>query len=265
MKALHEKIEPLLPLYLEGSLDSEEIKLVEGHIEVCEDCKRELQEFESLSKAFEEEKIIEPSKNVEIEFLKALEEEKRKQNPVVQFNEKTTETLSFKTIYRIAAGVALLIGAFMMGRLQESRKSELEYALLQNETLRIKETAMLSLMDNQSASKRIQGVNYIEEFSEPDEDILRALTDRMLLDENTNVRMAAVEALSNFTTSELVKMAFVDALEKEKNPSVQIAIIKNLVRIQEKMASEPMKKLLEKEDTQPFIKEEIKKGLPQII
>ncbi len=265
MKISHEKIKTLLPLYLEGVLDAEEIKLLEGHLTDCEECKKELEGYKILSKAFKEEEVAKPSNNLEIEFLKALNEEKNKQNKVIPLRKKNTENLGFKNLIRIAAGIALLIGAFMMGKMQEAKKADSELALLRNETLKIKETAMLSLMENQSASKRIRGVNYIEDFTQPDEDILKALTDRMLYDENTNVRMAAVEALSNYTSSKSVKMAFVNALEKEKNPSVQIAIIKNLVRIQEKKATGPMKKLLNQEDTQPFIKEEIKKGLPQII
>lgn len=265
MMASHEKIKSLLPLYLEGALDSEELNILEEHLKDCVTCNKELEEYKILSKAFEQEALIKPSKNLEIEFLKTLEEEKDQQTGVIQLNKRNTDTVGFKTLLRVAAGIALLVGGFMLGKMQEAKKADMELALLQTETLKIKETAMLSLMDNQSASKRIQGVNYIEDFTQPDEDILKALTDRMLYDENTNVRMAAVEALSNYTTSQLVKVAFVNALEKEKNPSVQIAIIKNLVRIQEKMATKPMKKLLDQEDTQPFIKEEIKRGLPQII
>ena len=265
MTVSHEKIRSLLPLYPEGVLDPEEIKLLEEHLTICEACKKELEEYKILSKAFKEEEPIQPSKKLEMEFLKELEEEKNKQNPIIELNKKATQISGFRTFLRIAAGIALLAGGFMMGKMQEAKKADSELALLQKETLKIKETAMLSLMDNQSASKRIQGVNYIEDFAQPDEDILKALTDRMLYDANTNVRMAAVEALYNYTTSELVKKAFVNALGKEKNPSVQIAIIKNLVRIQEKKATGPMKKLLNQEDTQPFIKEEIKKGLPQII
>ncbi|MEC7263138.1 MAG: HEAT repeat domain-containing protein, partial [Bacteroidota bacterium] len=61
-----------------------------------------------------------------------------------------------------------------------------------------------------------------------------------------------------------VKNVLIEALEKEKNPSIQVAIIQTLVQIQEKKAAEPMKKLLEKEDTQPFIKEQIKAVLPSL-
>lgn len=265
MKVSHEKIKSLLPLYLEGGLDAKEMEKVEEHLKECQACRDELVSYEKLFNSFQNEKIQAPSQDLRIKFLEALEEEKKNQGRVISMNKKFPSGLNFISLAKIAAGFAILVGAFMMGKGYESKQAELEYALLENEVLKSKEMAMLSLMDNQSASKRIQGVNFIEAFREPDVEILNALTERMLFDENTNVRIAAVEALSNFSVSEHVKSAFITALETEKNPSVQITIIKNLVRIQEKKASEPMKKLLELEETQPFIKEEIKKGLPQII
>ena len=76
--------------------------------------------------------------------------------------------------------------------------------------------------------------------------------------------MTAFEALVKFTSSETVKNTFIEALEQEQNPSIQVAIIQALVQIQEKKAAEPMKKLLEKEDTQPFIKDQIRAVLPSI-
>ncbi len=165
------------------------------------------------------------------------------------------------TSLKLAASVALLIGAFLIGKYQEAQKSNLVVTTLKTEGNEIRETAMLALMENKSASRRIQGVNFVVQFENPDEEIVNALTDRMLHDENVNVRSAAVDALSRFLESEAVKTAFIRALGTEKDPSIQIAVLQNLVLIQEKKAVGPMKKLMEQEDTQPFVKKEIHKIL----
>ena len=136
---------------------------------------------------------------------------------------------------------------------------------MEDEAQKVKQLAVISLLENQSASKRIQGVQYIEEFSTPDTTIIDALVDRLLEDEHTNVRLSAMEALSAFRNSERVKKAFIQALKTEKDPSIQIAIIQNLVQMQEKKAIGPMQDLLQQEETQPFIKEEITNALPKII
>ena len=74
-----------------------------------------------------------------------------------------------------------------------------------------------------------------------------------------------MEALAKFSYSEQVKTLFIQALETEENPSVQVALIEILGQLQEKKAIEPLKRLLEKEETQPFIKKEINNALPKII
>lgn len=262
-----EHIEGLLPAYMDGVLNEKEISEIDTHLRDCESCSEELKQLKILFNAFEKETISKPSDRVRQHFLKALELEKQNDSKVFSLSNSTSSvkkkwpSISLK----IAASIALLVGAFMVGKFLQSQLSNVDLVALETETLKIKQTAMLSLIENQSASKRIQGVNLIEEFENPDEAIVEALVNRMLLDENTNVRLTAVEALAAFAKSETVKSAFIKALESEKDPSVQIVIIENLVRIQAKKAAAPMKELMEHEDTQPFIKEEINRVLSQII
>ncbi|MFD2100421.1 HEAT repeat domain-containing protein [Flagellimonas iocasae] len=253
----------LIPEYLDGVLMAEQQKQVEQHLSNCPKCQQELEEMKLLFNAFESEAISVPSDRLKIQFEQALEIEKANLGKVMTLSTAKKSNWA-NNILKIAASIALLVAAFQMGSLLEQRKMEGDMAQLQDEADQMKQTAMLSLMENQSASKRIQGVNYIEKFEQPDEAIIEALGNRLLYDENDNVRLTAFEALAKFTTSEAVKSTFIEALGKEKNPSIQVAIIQALVQIQEKKAAAPMKKLLEKEDTQPFIKEQIRAVLPTL-
>lgn len=252
-----------IPDYLDGTLDKETMKVVEHHLANCSECQKELEGMQVLFSAFEEEEIAVPSDRLKAQFEDALEQEKNQQGKVVHM-QQDKKTSWASNLPKVAASIALLVASFQMGSVFQQKKVEKEMALLKDETKHMKQTAMLSLMENKSASKRIQGVSYIEEFESPDEAIIQALANRLLNDENDNVRLTAFEALSKFTSSEKVKNVLIEALEKEKNPSIQVAIIQTLVQIQEKKAAEPMKRLLEQEDTQPFIKEQIKAVLPSI-
>ena len=251
-----------IPDYLDGNLSKSDGILFENHIAQCDECKKEMEEMKTFFNVFEEA-VPTPSGRLKTKFESALEQEKSNQGKVVQLESKSSSNWT-GNILKIAASIALLVAAFQLGGLFQQRKADADIAQLQEETNQMKQTAMLSLMENQSASKRIQGVNYIEEFEQPDEAIIQALANRLLYDENDNVRMTAFEALVKFTSSETVKNTFIEALENERNPSIQVAIIQALVQIQEKKAAEPMKKLLEKEDTQPFIKNQIRAVLPSI-
>ncbi|NJB71721.1 hypothetical protein GGR42_002183 [Saonia flava] len=260
-------ITDLLPEYLDGILTKSQIKNIETHLKDCDSCKEELRQFQVLHTAFDSEKEVLPSEKLKSNFYEALELEKQKNPKVVVMDSQpqARKNAWMPNLLKLAASIALLIGGFALGKYQQEQKMNLEIATLQNESLGIKQMAMLSLMENKSASKRIQGVNYIDEFSAPDEAIVKALADRMLHDENANVRLSAVEALEKFTTSETVKKALIISLKTEKDPGIQIAVIQTLVKIQEKKAVAPMQELLEQEDTQPYVKKHIKTVLPSII
>lgn len=260
MKSNH--VKEILTDYLDGLLDTIQRKEVEEHLRSCDSCSSELEAMREVLSAFKEEQNTLPSKQLKVKFYQMLEDEKQKSSKVIAINRKSNWASG---LLKIAAGIALLMGAFALGKFQQQQQSDNAIAALVDKSTAIKTTAMLSLMENQSASKRIQGVNFIEEFPEPDEAIISALADRMLLDQNTNVRLSAVEALGNFTNSETVKNAFITALGTEKDPSIQIVIIRTLAATQEKKAIAPLKILLEKDATQPFVKNEIRTLLPTII
>lgn len=256
----------LLPDYLDQVLDTVQKQKVEAHLKECSACTKELEQLKTLFDAFSNEETAIPSNQVEVNFLELLEQEKREVEKVVPLNAKESSTKSgWGNFLKVAASIAMLIGSFTLGRYLQERESVVEIAALQNKGMELKQTAMLSLMESKSASRRIQGVNYIDEFGDPDENIVKALTDRMLHDENTNVRMASAEALEKFTASEIVKNAFIRALKVEKDPGIQITIIQTLVRIQEKKAVMPLKELMQQDETQPFVKKQIESLLPSII
>ncbi len=258
-------IEELLPEYLDNTISEKDRIEVEVYLAKSPEMRKELEEMKRLFDAFGQEEVDVPSNSLRMRFEEALESEKKEQDRVIPLVQKEKGTSWASNVLKVAASIALLVTSFQIGSVFQQKKVDNNIASLENETLQMKQTVMLSLMENQSASKRIQGVNYIEEIPNPDDAVVEALSHRMLNDENDNVRLTAFEALSRFTSSEKVKDVFIEALGQEKNPSIQIAIIQVLVQIQEKKAIGPMQRLLEQEDTQPFIKEQIKTGLPKII
>ncbi|MEL6916597.1 MAG: HEAT repeat domain-containing protein [Bacteroidota bacterium] len=254
----------LLPEYLDNALDDVMRKKVERHLKECASCSKALEELKTLFKAFEQEERCIPSDRVRTNFYEVLEREKHLASKVINFTPSVRKKWR-GPLLKVAASIALLIGSFLAGKQFQKQKSGKEIAQLTDESIKITQTAMLSLMENQSASRRIQGVHFIDEITDPDEAIVRALANRMLHDDNTNVRLTAVEALGKFTTSEIVKNAFITALQTEKDPSIQISLIHTLVKIQEKKAIKPLQRLLQQEETQPFVKQQIESLLPHII
>ena len=57
----------------------------------------------------------------------------------------------------------------------------------------------------------------------------------------------------------------IESLETEKVASVQIELIQILAKIQEKRALEPMQKLLQKEETPNYVKQELAYNIPSLL
>ncbi len=83
----------------------------------------------------------------------------------------------------------------------DSSEKVREKTLVQNNHAEIEDDVnkikALELLNNQySASSRLQGIALLRNFSASDQQLVRVLSEKALSDENTNVRLAAVETLS---------------------------------------------------------------------
>lgn len=257
------EIENKLIAYIEGDLTIKEAQSIEKHIDHCEDCKQELIFLKQMLGGFEAIERKQPSDKVRTGFLASLEEEKLLISNVVAL--KNENVFPWKTAFQIAASVLLLIGGYAFGSFRESVKSTSQIAVLQEETSELKQNVMLAMLDNKSASKRIQAVNFSEDIVMPETKVLSALIDRLHYDGNINVRIAAAEALSKYSENMQVKDAFIKSLTLEKNPNIQIAVIQFLVKVQDKRALVPMRELLDQTETPNYVKEQVNEGIQKFI
>ncbi|MDG5490248.1 HEAT repeat domain-containing protein [Psychroserpens sp. SPM9] len=251
--------------YIDRQLSAEDMLIIEQHIASCRHCKAVYDDTKALFSAFENVPEASPSDDLRTGFYNLLEEEKQLLNVKVVSLSKPDKTVPWKQAFQVAASIVLLLGGYFLGSYNSEQTAHQEISELQQETMKLREGMMLAMIENQSPSKRIQAVNFTESFAKPDIKILEALIERMQYDGNMNVRLAAAEALSEFPKSTLVKEAFIEALSTQKDPSLQIAIIQFLVKIQEKRAIAPMQQLLEHEDTPDFVKAQVNSGISEII
>ena len=120
----------------------------------------------------------------------------------------------------------------------------------------------MGFIDNQqSASQRLQGINVALTIQDADEEVVNALAKRMNEDPNTNVRLAALDALSKFHTEPHVRKVLLDALSTQKDPMVQIALIQLMVQMKEKSVVNDLKKIVEDSESMKAVKDEAYSGI----
>ncbi len=258
-------IEQQLIDFIDGNLTVEERQKVQKYIDTDETIKKEYEALKSLLGAFNKVEEVQPSNKLRSNFHEMLAEEKQLQELKVISINKSESDFNWKRAFQIAASFLLVFLGYFAGNYGANKEASKEITELKTETVQLKSQMTLAMLENNSASTRIQAVNFSEELEEVDTTIITALIDRMQYDDNINVRLAAAEALYRFSDSELVKTAFIDALETVKEPDLQIAIIQFLVDIQEKRAIEPMRQLLDQPETPEFVKAQANSGISEII
>ncbi len=259
------KTQELIIDYLDGNLDQKEQQIVSAHLTTCISCQKSLQELQLIFDGIDQDPEELPDASMKVNFEEMLQKEKEtlSDSKIVSLQKNTKN--SWRTILQIAATIALILSAYYLGKQQNNQSISQEIAVLEKEKVQLKQEVTISLIENKSASKRLQAVNYAEEFEKPGNEILKALINKMFYDDQINVRLAAAEALTKFSDLEMVRKALVHALEIEQDPGMQIELIQILVSIEEKRAVPSMEKLLQNEETPNYVKDQVTIGLPSLI
>ncbi|WP_299669943.1 zf-HC2 domain-containing protein [uncultured Polaribacter sp.] len=249
------KIQEQFSQYVAHSLSEVANSEVQAHLKTCAVCTKELEELTSFLAMLDSEKMQEPSTNLRTNFKEMLASEIKKNAPkVIPLAPKQ----DWKSYLKVAASIVIVVGAFLFGK-HQADVTKIAQVQEQNKE------KVLALLENTSASKRILAVANAEEFNKKDTKIIEALINRLFFDKNANVRSAAAETLSKFSSETIVRDAFIKALETDENASVQIELIQILAKIQEKRAIESMQNLLNNEETPKYVKQQVELNLPSLL
>jgi uncharacterized membrane protein YheB (UPF0754 family) len=112
----------------------------------------------------------------------------------------------------------------------------------------LQETVAISLLDNNSASQRIRGLQWSQQVAEPGDRLITEMSETLRQDGNVNVRLAAADAMSRFTTNPRVRTALYETMLEERNPLVQVHLIDVIVVTGDRDTPFILERLLEKND-----------------
>ncbi len=167
------------------------------------------------------------------------------------------------TFFILAAGIG--IGYFLApsGSGRSAYNNEIDSLSAQVSDL--KQLMMLSLLQDQSASMRLQAVSYTEELNTVDQKVIDALLMTLNKDPNVNVRLATLEALVKLSGQPSVREGLVRSIENQDSPIVQSAIADIMVSLNEKSSVEQLKKLLGRKDLNQAVKVNIEQSIQKLI
>lgn len=259
------KMKELMIDYLDGNLTGELNDFVAKHIEKSEKWKAEFEKLKELTTLMENSVELTPDASLKADFDKMLSEQMSMANmsvsqPVEKVETKTIYWNSPKMWMQIAASLTILVVGVMLGTNLTSDTQQDEMMALRKEMEATKNLVLASLQ-NQSASSRISAVNASYQIATMDDEIVDALIKTMNTDENANVRLAAVDALSEFADEEKVRKALIASLGTQDKPLVQMALINLMVLLKENRAIKPMQEIIHDENSIEVVKDEAHFGV----
>ncbi|MGK7391453.1 MAG: hypothetical protein ACNS60_13945 [Candidatus Cyclobacteriaceae bacterium M2_1C_046] len=241
--------------YLEGTLNSEERRNVRLQLENDPELRMELEKLEELYATMEREKHPQVPGALREDFYTLLDKEKRNQK---------NRYLWISWAGKIAAAVALIAAGFWLGlSLQDNDKHTEQITALKKE-INSNRHLILNAMDQPTASQRFMAVNASENITKPDQEIINALVKVMNTDDNTNVRLAAVRALSRYGQEEKVRKELISSLLTQSDPLVQVALIEILVELGEKQVVPTLERLIKTDTTLETVRDEAYWGVMKL-
>ena len=251
-----EKIENLLIDYIDGKLSEADKLLVEKELTQNEETYKLYDQLKEVMRLMDKSATLQPSSKLKAGFDSMLKTELN--------TTKVTKTIFFQpSFYRVAAAVALLIVGGGIGFLINQQQTEL--ANMREEVKQTKLMLMAMLDNQQSASQRVLGANVAYKMEKTDDEIINALVKAMNEDSNSNVRLAALDALRKFYQQEDVRKTLIASMAIQKDPVVQIALIRLLAEMKEKEIIKELQRITTDEEELPAVKDEAHAALHQLV
>ena len=259
-----DQIAELLPDYLQGSLGPDQVRNVEAHLGLCADCSEEVGLWRKLSLL----PVEEPSPESRARFEAMLQayqagrsnqptgsSEWRKRDPSWNLFQWLRSPLGAAAWSAALLAIGIFAGLHLAGP-KESRSQDI--AVLQSELASMKQLVVLSMLQQQSASARLEGVTWSTRDQRLDPQVLSALLHTLRYDPSVDVRLAALDALSRHGRQPQVHKGILDSLQQDQSPLVQVALIDLMLEWRDRDAAQRLQDLEQTPNLNPVVRQRAK-------
>lgn len=262
-----------LTLYMNNQLTAAQSAAVEKHIIECAECRAELEASMQVWDLMDEIGAPEPTANMQVKFDAMLDVYKKeveyKKRFAFNLLAKLQQLFTFNPAFTMAYSVILIVAGLGIGLLVNKPSALVAGSGTKIDTLTaqvhdLKETVTLALLQNPSASERIRGVSFTSEIKGENKNIIKALFTTLNNDDNPNVRLVTLEALTHYANDPIVREGLIASIVEQDNPLVQSALADVMLKLQEKRSVQPFKKLLEQKDLNSMVKDKIEETITQL-
>lgn len=208
----------------------------------------------------------EPSAELKIDFYKMLSAEQAKQ-PAVRPSilDRLNELVFGHMLGKMAFGVTLLVLGLVVGRNFLNNPYQSEISNLNGQMIEMKEMMMMAMLEKESVSDRLKGIQMSSELSSTNQKVIEALFLTLDNDKSANVRIAALNTLAQYANDPQIREGLINSISQQTSPLVQMALATLMVDLQEKKAVDQFNSILNDEFTPEEVKTSLKERIEKIM
>lgn len=241
-----EEVKLNIPEYIDGKLDEATSRALRNHLGSCDSCRTIHEELSSFLGYLDTQQRIETPEGMKEEFLeRAFSQEIPAQR----------KTRIIPLVMKIAAMIVIVFGTYWLGFKVGSGKSEMQNSQLVSELHQQKQEVFLASLRESTGPQKIEAVYNISNSGSVTDELVDALVHTMNSDKNVNVRLAAINALSEMMNkNDRVKKELIRSLPLQENSLLQISLIQVLTESGVKEAKDEIESITNNEKTDESVK-----------
>lgn len=251
----------LVTAYLDGSISPSAEEQLQRLIEAGE---IDISDIDAMKKRYQklgEWPVPEPDNRMRTAFYAMLEAEKSGQLTADRSTifDRFKARFTPRTMQRWAVAAVLFLMGIVAGNLWTPFQNyQQQMNRLSSEVTKMREVMMLSLLDAQSPTERLQAVNISSDISSADHRIISALLKTLNNDPNVNVRLASIEALLQHAQNPTVRQGLVRSIARQQSPQVQVALADAMLALQETRSVDELQQLLRQNELDTIVRKKLK-------
>jgi hypothetical protein len=258
----------LLSDYCEHRLAAREMAFAREHTELCAQCRADAEIWQKLAGLPRQEPS--PDSRARFETMLNAYQEGRWEKSSLAHERGSWFAVWMRSAFAppLASALAacLLLAGFIAGEHFSATRpvNDQQIASLQTELTSMRQLVALSLLEQQSASQRLQGVTYSTQVERSDPEISAALLHALRFDNSVDVRLSALDALRRYKDDAQVRTGLLNALQDQQSPLVQIALIDLFVEMRESDAKDHLRRIEQDTKVNPAVRQRAQWGIQQL-
>ncbi len=231
------------------------------HLAGCGECSAEMAVLGGVWQRLGDLPAPEPSHALNLRWEATLES-------LIRAEPKPLRTWSFANlwprnpVWQAATAMACLLIGLLIG--SAFPRHDKEIAKLHDEIASTREMVALSLLQQQTATERLRGVEYSGSMKTMEPEIVSALVHAINEDSSVNVRLAAIDALGKASASPSLLTSLTRSLPAQDSPMVQAALIDYFVDARDRQAVGALQQLEQQPNLNPAVLERTRSALQQL-